>query len=209
MKLINFLRTPTAILIALGAALLAQLPHAADVFRLVVVQPGMAWGWAGVLHSYLYAIALEVAILVFVVNGWNKISYAFAAVSIGANLAYYYLHGVNLFSVAALPVWFISIALPAAIALYSHLLADEADAVEPHDEAPAIAEELQPAEATELQSSTDTPEPVAAPHTKPSSRLFDASRLAPCNPVQDTSPQAYRPCTLVRPASSTHTPPTM
>jgi transposase-like protein len=39
------------------------------------------------------------------------------------NLAYYYKHGVHLFTVDALPAWLISIALPVAIARYSHLIA--------------------------------------------------------------------------------------
>jgi DNA-directed RNA polymerase specialized sigma24 family protein len=38
------------------------------------------------------------------------------------NLAYYALHGINLISVAAAPAWLISVALPVAIALYSHLI---------------------------------------------------------------------------------------
>jgi hypothetical protein len=116
------LRTPIATLIVLIAALLAQLPHAADVFRLVVHGDGI---WQ-VLHSYSYAIALELAVLLFVVQRRNVESYLFAAVSVCVNLAYYALHGVNLFTVAALPAWLISIALPAAIARYSHLIVDAA-----------------------------------------------------------------------------------
>ncbi len=45
------------------------------------------------------------------------------------------------------------------------------------------------------------------PITRPSSRLFDASRLAPCSPVRATSPAAYRPSTSVRPWVSVTTPP--
>ena len=118
--IIAALRTPVATLVVLVAALLAQLPHAADVFRLVVHGDG----WMQVAHSYSYAIALELAVLLFVVQRRNIESYLFAAVSICVNLAYYSLHGVNLFSVAALPAWLISIALPAAIARYSHLIVD-------------------------------------------------------------------------------------
>jgi hypothetical protein len=121
-RAIAWLRTPIATLIVLIAALLAQLPHAADVFRLVVHGDGI---WQ-VLHSYSYAIALELAVLLFVVQRRNVESYLFAAVSVCVNLAYYALHGVNLFTVAALPAWLISIALPAAIARYSHLIVDAA-----------------------------------------------------------------------------------
>ena len=43
--------------------------------------------------------------------------------------------------------------------------------------------------------------------TRPSSRELEASRFAPCTPVQATSPQAYRPGTVVRPCRSVRTPP--
>ena len=119
MNIIAWLRTPTATLIVLCSALLAQLPHAADVFRLIVMGNGL---WP-VLHSYTYAIALELAVLLFVVQRRNVESYLFAGVSILVNLSYYHLHGVHLWSVAAAPAWLVSIALPAAIAQYSHLIA--------------------------------------------------------------------------------------
>ena len=120
MNIIAWLRTPVATLIVLCSALLAQLPHAADVFRLIVLGDG----WASVAHSYTYAIALELAVLLFVVQRRNVESYVFAGVSVCVNLSYYALHGVQLFSVAALPAWLVSIALPAAIAQYSHLIAE-------------------------------------------------------------------------------------
>ena len=120
MNIIAWLRTPLATLIVLCSALLAQLPHAADVFRLIVVGEGL---WP-TLHSYTYAIALELAVLLFVVQRRNLESYLFAGVSILVNLSYYHLHGVALWTLAAAPAWLISIALPAAIAQYSHLIAD-------------------------------------------------------------------------------------
>lgn len=119
---IAWLRTPVATLIVLISALVAQLPHAADVFRLLVHGSGL---WP-IAHSYAYAVALELAVLLFVVQRRNVESYIFAGVSICVNLAYYALHGVNLFTFAALPAWLISIALPAAIAQYSHLIVDAA-----------------------------------------------------------------------------------
>jgi hypothetical protein len=131
MNIIAWLRTPIATLIVLCSALLAQLPHAADVFRLIVVGEG----WWPTVHSYTYAIALELAVLLFVVQRRNVESYAFAGVSILVNLSYYHLHGVQLLSVAALPAWLVSIALPAAIAQYSHLIAAATDA----EDAPADA----------------------------------------------------------------------
>ena len=100
------------------------MPHAADVFRILVAGEGI---WA-IAHGYAYAIALELAVLLFVVQRRNLESYIFAGVSILVNLSYYALHGTNLFSVAALPAWLVSIALPAAIARYSHLLVEAPEA---------------------------------------------------------------------------------
>jgi DNA-directed RNA polymerase specialized sigma24 family protein len=142
-RAISFLRTPVATLAVLVTALVAQLPHAADVFRLAVAGHGLG----ATLHSYSYAVALELAVLLFVVQRRNVESYIFAVASICINLAYYALHGVNLASVAAAPAWLISVALPVAMARYSHLLVDAAheESVQPVEQpveqpvAPSIA----------------------------------------------------------------------
>lgn len=147
MNIIAWLRTPIATLIVLCSALLAQLPHAADVFRLIVVGEG----WWPTVHSYTYAIALELAVLLFVVQRRNIESYAFAGVSILVNLSYYHLHGVQLLSVAALPAWLVSIALPAAIAQYSHLIAAATDAQDDASATPAAT----PARTATPPSATD------------------------------------------------------
>ncbi len=152
MNIINWLRTPTATLIVLCSALLAQLPHAADVFRLIVMGDGL---WP-VLHSYTYAIALELAVLLFVVQRRNVESYVFAAVSILVNLSYYHLHDVHLWSVGAAPAWLVSIALPAAIAQYSHLIA-AATAQPAHESATPDAGETQ-----ETQPIAQPTQPFAA-----------------------------------------------
>ncbi len=46
-----------------------------------------------------------------------------------------------------------------------------------------------------------------APNTIPSSNEFDASRLAPCTPVQATSPTAHNPAIALAPSRSVTTPP--
>ena len=126
-RIIDELRSSNATLIVLVLALCAQIPHAADVFRLLVP---LGDGCAIVacvgsyVHSYLFAVALEMAVLLFVVRGKERESYAFAVVSVAMNLAYYGLHSVALFSMMALPAWLVSVALPSAIALYSHVVAD-------------------------------------------------------------------------------------
>ena len=134
-RAIAFLRTPVATLAVLVTALVAQLPHAADVFRLAVAGHGLG----ATLHSYSYAVALELAVLLFVVQRRNVESYVFAVASICINLAYYALHGVNLASVAAAPAWLISVALPVAMARYSHLLVDAAHEESVQPVAPSVA----------------------------------------------------------------------
>lgn len=119
-RILTMLRSPTATLAVLALALIAQGPHAADVFRLIVHGTDLT----ARLHSYSFAIALELAVLLFVVQGRHAESYGFAVVSIAMNLSYYYLHSVQLIDVAALPALLVSIALPVAIARYSHAVAE-------------------------------------------------------------------------------------
>lgn len=146
-RAIAFLRTPVATLAVLVTALVAQLPHAADVFRLAVAGHGLG----ATLHSYSYAVALELAVLLFVVQRRNVESYVFAVASICINLAYYALHGVNLASIAAAPAWLISVALPVAIARYSHLIVDAA-----HEEvAPPVAPSVAPSVAQPVAPAID------------------------------------------------------
>jgi hypothetical protein len=155
MNVIAWLRTPIATLIVLCAALLSQMPHAADVFRILVAGEGF---WA-VAHGYAYAVALELAVLLFVVQRRNAESYVFAGVSILVNLSYYALHGTNLFAFAALPAWLVSIALPAAIARYSHLLVEAPEAA--HTQTPTT-----PAE---------SPQKAATPSVKHNSAVITVS----------------------------------
>ena len=136
-------------------------------------------GWMQVAHSYSYAIALELAVLLFVVQRRNIESYLFAAVSICVNLAYYSLHGVNLFSVAALPAWLISIALPAAIARYSHLIVDAGIAQDDDAEPTADDETAQDFTQTAVQDDAPTDNvPAPQPKRKPA-RKRKVQKLTP------------------------------
>lgn len=123
--MIDFLRSKIATLCVLVLALVAQLPHAAEVFMQAGGVHG-AWAW---VHGTAYALALELAVLLFVVQGHRGASYAFAGVSVLVNLAYY-AERVQLFSVHGLSAWLISVALPVAIALYSHAVADAHDTMD-------------------------------------------------------------------------------
>ena len=169
-RAILFLRSPVATLAVLVTALVAQLPHAADVFRLAVAGTGLG----ATLHSYSYAIALELAVLLFVVQRRNIESYVFAVASICINLAYYALHEVDLLSASSAPAWLISVALPVAIARYSHLIVDAAhEATHEPGAAPAAP----------------TAEPVA--HDEPVQRT-----RARVQPVQVAEPVDVAPPTI-------------
>ena len=134
-RVLVFLRSQSATLSVLALALVAQMPHAADVFRLIVHGEN---GWA-TLHSYTFAVALELAVLLFVVQNKQAESYGFAAVSVAMNLSYYYLHGVQLFNLASIPALLVSVSLPAAIARYSHaVVASTSSAAEHPPEQPPL-----------------------------------------------------------------------
>lgn len=126
-RILTVLRTPGAMLAALVLALIAQLEHTAQVFMLVVG----ATGWQAQLHAYSFALAVETAVLLFVLAGHKRISYAFAVATFATNLSYYAMAGVDLLSVQGAPAWLMSLLLPAAIMGYSHTIAERGDS-RPH-----------------------------------------------------------------------------
>ena len=67
-KILDALRTPSAMLVALLLALVAQLEHTAQVFMQVV----HASGDGAQVHAYAFAIAVETAVLLFVLHGDRK-----------------------------------------------------------------------------------------------------------------------------------------
>ena len=119
-KILDALRTPVAMLLALVLALVAQLEHTAQVFMQVVD----AHGIYAQVHSYAFAVAVETAVLLFVLAGHRRISYGFAIATALTNLSYYAMQGVDLLSVQGAPAWLMSLLLPAAIVGYSHTIAD-------------------------------------------------------------------------------------
>ena len=116
----SFLRSEAATLALVVVAIAAQGPHAAEVFLRLAPHGG----WLGILHATLYAIALELATLVFVVRGRQRLAWLFAFVSVAVNFVYYAGNDLQ-------PAqWFggalVSLALPVSIAFYSHEVADAA-----------------------------------------------------------------------------------
>lgn len=121
--MIRMLRESWVALTVLVLALIAQIPHAAYVFDKLVAQEGTALGLA-------YAIALEFAVLMFVIHGRNFESYLFAGASILVNLSYYSMHRVTVWGDGvSLPAWLVSLMLPVAIARYSHIVAEAQDEI--------------------------------------------------------------------------------
>lgn len=117
MKTLRLLQSSDAVLAVLILALLAQMPHAQHVFY----ELSRDLGWFGWVQSWFAAIALEFAVLVFVVRGKTIESWGFAVFSVAINLVYYYSPEI----VWYLPksTWLLSAGLPVAIALYSHEVA--------------------------------------------------------------------------------------
>jgi len=119
MKVIEKLQTLSAVLGVLVLGLLAQMPHAQHVF----FHLGTDKGWFGWVQSWFGAVALEFAVLVFVVRGKQLESWGFAVFSIAINMVYYYDPAVALWMPRA--TWLLSAGLPVAIALYSHEVAGQ------------------------------------------------------------------------------------
>ena len=122
--MIAILRKSYVALVVLALALIAQIPHAAYVFDNVAGKL-QADEWTAL--GYSYAIALELAVLMFVVHGKQAESYGFAFASVLVNLSYYAMHDVALWSMQALPAWLVAFMLPVAIARYSHVIAEVDD----------------------------------------------------------------------------------
>lgn len=134
MKPIELLKSQNAVIIVLVVALLAQMPHAEAVFY----AHGQAHDWLGRVASVFAAIALELAVLVFVVRGSIFASWGFAAFSVAINLVYYYRADASWADLA--PTILLSAGLPIAIALYSHEVAEPVHTVQSTKEDDAQAE---------------------------------------------------------------------
>lgn len=165
-KILDALRTPSAMLVALLLALVAQLEHTAQVFMQVV----HASGDGAQVHAYAFAIAVETAVLLFVLHGHKRISYGFAIATFATNLSYYAMHGVDLTSIAGAPAWLMAGLLPAAIVGYSHTIADTPNAPATHAPAKPITRRRwqfwrKPtgAAAANTTANTTTPTPIATP----------------------------------------------
>ena len=115
------LKSQNAVVAVLVLALLAQMPHAKYVF----LDDSHDHSWFGWLQAWGGAIALEVAVLVFVIRGNVRVSWGFALFSVAVNLIYYSEPHIAWYVPRA--SWLLSAGLPVAIALYSHEVAHVPD----------------------------------------------------------------------------------
>lgn len=112
----RLLRSDRAVLVALALALVAQMPHAARLF--VRFEPA---GLAALAQAWAYALALESAALLFVMRGRTRAALLFAGLSALTNLLYYFIPApAAFFSAESVARVALAVALPLAIALYSH-----------------------------------------------------------------------------------------
>jgi hypothetical protein len=118
----QFIGSPFVGLVFLGLALYAQTPHTQNAFFELGHDKASAFATG---NSWAYAIALELAVLYFVVRGNFQASYIFAGVSVAMNVAYYTIHHHNMLDIGEnWTRWLVSVSLPVAIAYYSHCIAD-------------------------------------------------------------------------------------
>ena len=117
-QILAALRSPGMMLLALVLALFAQGEHTAQVFASFSHPTN-----GPQLLAYAFAGAVEVAVLLFVMNGHKTISYIFAGATFATNLVYYAIGGIDLLSVQLAPVLLLSALLPGVIVGYSHTIA--------------------------------------------------------------------------------------
>lgn len=162
-KINGFLKGEAATVTVLLFALAAQIPHASGVFanilRFYANHTSGEW-----ITGWLFAIAMESAVLLFVVQGRKKVSYVFALISILMNLSYYHMHGVGIFSWGAFPIWLVSFTLPLAIAVYSHGVAGHTATVSV--ESPVAKK--RDSRGFQAPMVVIEPEPVKSPEKRPS-----------------------------------------
>lgn len=165
-RVLDALRSPGAMMVALVLALFPQGEHTAQVF----IYFSHDRSGNAQLFAYAFAAAVEVAVLLFVLAGHKRISYLFAGASFLTNVVYYAIGGVAMLTVSVLPVLLLSALLPACIMGYSHTIADTPNAPATHAPAKPITRRRwqfwrKPtgAAAANTTANTTTPTPIAPP----------------------------------------------
>lgn len=188
----------TKLLLAL--ALLAQTPHTADLFHQISPH-ALEGGKLEWLHAWVYAVALESAVFLFVARGrigWGNL---FAVVSVAVNVGYYWRDGWILFPQTEadwvrfweilpdmLRAALISGILPLAIARYSHEIVSHNHTPEP-SQIPVLPEKPRVV-ARPVLVSENTPAPLVAPPETTSAPLAPWLEKTPEPKTKRASKQA-------------------
>jgi hypothetical protein len=120
-KLLEYIRGIHGIAIASFLSLFVMIFHSAWVYEALTHYTD--WKWLSLLQAGAFAIAVDMAVLIFVLRGRKRLSMVFSILQIGMNLMYYYSHvesGFEWFT-----AMFISVVLPLAIAAFSHEIATD------------------------------------------------------------------------------------
>lgn len=196
MSTIRILRSHNAVIVVLVVALLAQMPHAQEVFYQFSRVHGL-YSWIAAVFA---AVALEIAVLVFVVRGNTRASWGFALFSIAINLVYY----ADAQSIWWMPnpSWLLSAGLPIAIALYSHEVADQAeDAQNPVHDQPEQWYEIVQGKLASLEYAIDAArDDIAIAHMQIATVQEDESDAqVECDTVQPETDDAQPDCAMPNP----------
>lgn len=135
-----------AMVVFLGASLYAQLDHTAYVVE------HLARKSASGSHAYALALAVEFSVLLFVLAGHKRISWAFAVATFLTNLSFYWIQlGGAWFSPEAPMAVLMALLLPGVIIGYSHSVAQHSapTTAAAQDEAQHDEPAAQPAPATQ------------------------------------------------------------
>lgn len=127
-KLLEYIRGIHGIAIASFLSLFVMIFHSAWVYEALTHYTD--WKWLSLLQAGAFAIAVDMAVLIFVLRGRKRLSMVFSILQIGMNLMYYYSHVESGFE--WLTAMFISVVLPLAIAAFSHEIAT--DRLDPEEE---------------------------------------------------------------------------
>lgn len=120
-KLLEYIRGIHGIALASFLSLFVMIFHSAWVYEALTHYTD--WKWLSLLQAGAFAIAVDMAVLIFVLRGRKRLSMVFSILQIGMNLMYYYSHvesGFEWFT-----AMFISVVLPLAIAAFSHEIATD------------------------------------------------------------------------------------
>lgn len=120
-KLLEYIRGIHGIAIASFLSLFVMIFHSAWVYEALTHYTD--WKWLSLLQAGAFAIAVDMAVLIFVLRGRKRLSMVFSILQIGMNLMYYYSHVESDFE--WFTAMFISVVLPLAIAAFSHEIATD------------------------------------------------------------------------------------